>query len=337
MRLERKNLQGGHRVKSKKAYLFLSILLLFTFLLSGCIRIDQVQEKPYIAVVSKSTESKFWKSVFSGVNAAATEYGVDITFEGADNEEDYLAQNKLIEEAIANGAQAIVFSAIDYTQSVGVIEKAVDAGIYVVIIDSGIDSNKIDIEISTDNYAAGQMAAEAVLQNDAEELKIGIVNFDINSANGRQREAGFKDKVLQDERAEIIDIINVDSNISASDNDTKEMLEKYPEINVITTLNEWTTLGVGYAVDELNLSDQIQVVGFDSNVILADMLERGRIDALIVQNPFAIGYLGVENAYQLIKKIKDTKPTIYTDTKLITRENMYDEASQQILFPIDSE
>ncbi|MGB4659186.1 MAG: substrate-binding domain-containing protein [Mobilitalea sp.] len=337
MRIKQKTLPVSHKMQKKKSYLFIVLLLLLTFLMQGCIRMDQVQDKPYIAVISKSTESKFWKSVFSGVNAAATEYGVAVTFEGADNEEDYQAQNDLIEEAIANGAQAIVFSAIDYTQSVAVVEKAVDAGIYVVIIDSGIDSDKVNIEISTDNYAAGAMAAEAVLQNDAKKLKIGIVNFDINSANGRQREAGFKDKVLQDERSEIIDIINVDSNISASDNDTKEMLKKYPEINVIATLNEWTTLGVGYAVDELNLSDQIQVVGFDSNVILADMLEKGRIDALIVQNPFAIGYLGVENAYQLIKKNKDTNSVIYTDTTLITRENMYEESSQQILFPIDSE
>ena len=31
-----------------------------------------------------------------------------------------------------------------------------------------------------------------------------------------------------------------------------------------------------------------------------DMLETGEVDALIVQNPYAMGYLGVENAYRLL-------------------------------------
>ncbi|MHB8061162.1 MAG: substrate-binding domain-containing protein, partial [Ruminiclostridium sp.] len=65
-------------------------------------------------------------------------------------------------------------------------------------------------------------------------------------------------------------------------------------------------------------------------------LEKGNIDALIVQNPFAIGYLGIENAYNLIRKNKKPESVIYTDTTLITRENMFDEANQKILFPIES-
>lgn len=322
-------------MKNNRIGILLAVLLLFAMIGSGCSNGARSQTAPYVAVITKSTDSKFWKSVYGGANAAAMEYGVNLTLEGAENEEDYEAQNQLIYQAIENGAQAIVFSAIDANQSVEAIKAARDQGIYVVIIDSGINFDDIDVEITTNNYNAGVMAADAVLQNPARDLRIGIVNFDVNSANGAEREAGFKDKIKGNGRATIVDVINVESNISASDKGAKKMLSEHPDINVIATFNEWTTLGVGFAMQELGCSDQVQVIGFDSNVILADMLEKGDMDGLIIQNPFAIGYLGIEKAYDLIRRKSRPEEVIYTDTTLITRDTMFDEASQRILFPIE--
>ena len=56
------------------------------------------------------------------------------------------------------------------------------------------------------------------------------------------------------------------------------MLKKHPKINVIVTFNEWTTLGVGYAIQELGLKDNVRVVAFDSNVVSVGMLETGEVD-----------------------------------------------------------
>ena len=74
------------------------------------------------------------------------------------------------------------------------------------------------------------------------------------------------------------------------------------EINVLVKhLMNGPDLGVGYAVKEAGLADSVRVVAFDSNVVSVDMLgNRGEVDALIVQNPYAMGYLGVENAYRLL-------------------------------------
>ena len=62
------------------------------------------------------------------------------------------------------------------------------------------------------------------------------------------------------------------------------MLEDHPEINVLTTFNEWTTLGVGYAIREAGAASRIRLVAFDSNVVSVDMLETGEVDALVVQH-----------------------------------------------------
>lgn len=302
---------------------------------SGRSRTAVDMTKHNVAMIVKSTTSSYWKSVFAGANAAATEYNISVSFDGAANEEDYETQNELVRQAVEQGAEAIIFSAVDYNANAAVVDEAVKAGVKVVVIDSDVNSSMVSCRISTDNYLAGRMAGETVLGGDEERFYIGIVNFDKISANGQQREEGFRDCVTQDDRAVIVDAINVASNIPDSDNGTKKMLEEHPEINVLVTFNEWTSLGVGYAISELGLKDSTRVIAFDSNVISVGMLETGEVDALIVQNPYAMGYLGVEYAYRLINGETPESEEIDTSTFLITRENMFDEEYQRALFPFD--
>lgn len=303
-------------------------------LLSGCAEREAVvkqENKPYIAVITKSTSSNFFKSLYSGASTASIEYNVNVTLEGPDNEEDYEAQNRLLEQAIENNAKAIVLSAIDYNKSVDIVERAVDSGIYVVAVDSDINTEKISVYIGTDNYEAGREAGEALLKTPGD-LNLGLVNFDVNSRNGQERERGILDVIDENPRIHVIADINVDSNIPDTSDGTKAMLAEHPQINAIVTFNEWTTLGVGSAVSELGLGDRITVVGFDNNIISVGMLETGEMDALIVQNPYAMGYMGVEAAWNLINGRAPEK-TIRTETMTATQENMFDTASQKLIFP----
>ena len=132
-----------------------------------------------------------------------------------------------------------------------------------------------------------------------------------------------------------MDAINVLSTTEDSREGTRKMLEAHPEINVIATFNEWTSLGVGYAIQEMGLKDQTTVVAFDSNVVSVGMLEPGEVDALIVQNPYAMGYLGVETAYRLINGLSLEENQVDTATTVITRENMFEEECQKVLFTFD--
>ena len=104
---------------------------------------------------------------------------------------------------------------------------------------------------------------------------------------------------------------------------------------MIATFNEWTSLGVSYAIRDLGLAEETSVVAFDSNVVCVGMLETGEVDALIVQNPYAMGYLGVECAYNLINEIPIEDSQVDTATTAITRENMFEEDCQKVLFSFD--
>ena len=62
------------------------------------------------------------------------------------------------------------------------------------------------------------------------------------------------------------------------------------------------------------------------------MIETGEMNALIVQNPFAIGYLGVEKATALISGDNVGEGNLYTDVTTVTKDNLYDDDIQKMLF-----
>ena len=231
--------------------------------------------KVYVAIVAKSTTSAYWKTTFAGAKAASAEYNLDISIEGPDNEEDYETQNQMIYAAIENGADAIIVSAVDYNANAEAVNTAAERGVKVVVIDSDVNSNLVSCRISTDNYKAGKMVGEAVLSGDEKELLVGIINFDVHSENGQQREKGFRDSVEGNERVTIVSSVNVNSTTEDAKQATVKMLKENPKINIIVTFNEWTSLGVGYAVQDMGAAMRTRVVAFDSNVISVGMLETG--------------------------------------------------------------
>ena len=293
------------------------------------------QENYKIAVIVKSTTSSFFNSVFAGAGVAAAEYNVELTTEGAVTEEDYEAQDALIDQAVENGADAIVISAVDFHGNEEAVQRAADQGLPIVVIDSDVNSDDVICRIGTDNFAAGRMAAETVLSGTEGLLSIGIVNFDENTANGQERETGFREVVGESIRVKEVKTINVLSTIEDARQGTRELIQENPDLNVIVTFNEWTSLGVGWAVRDEGKKDDIMVVAFDSNVVSVGMLETGEVDALIVQNPYAMGYLGVENAYLALTGKKPEAGRIDTSTTLVTRETMYLPEYQKILFRYD--
>ena len=311
------------RNKIRKKILSLLLAGILAAGLCGCGQEAETQ-KTRVAMIVKSTESAFWKSVFAGAGAAATEYNINVSFDGPAAEEDYETQNEMVRRAMDDGVDVIIFSAVDYNANAEIIDQAAQRGIKIIVIDSDVNSSQVSCRIGTNNLQAGIKAAEAALATDDEELYIGIVNYDVNSANGQQRELGFRQTVEQDPRVKNITTINVLSTTEDARAGAKEMLLSDSRINVVVTFNEWTSLGVGWAIRDLNRADRIQVVAFDSNVVSVGMLETGEVDALIVQNPYAMGYLGVETAANLMNGQTGGPSVVDTATTIVTRENMYE-------------
>ena len=91
-------------------------------------------------------------------------------------------------------------------------------------------------------------------------------------------------------------------------------------------------MGAAKAVKELGLEKKIGIMGFDNSLEEVKLLEEGVLNGIVIQKPFNMGYFGVEQAAKIIKGENYIK---YLDcgSKLITKEDMYTEENQKILFP----
>ena len=309
---------------------------LLALALSGCAAAAPTGARHRVAIVAKSTRTEFWLSVFAGAQAAAAEYNVELDISGPETEEDYETQNRMVAEAVDAGAEALVFSAIDYENNAAAIDAAAAAGVRIVAIDSNVDSAAVQTYIGTDNYAAGQMAAQAALDAVDGELTVGIVNYDISSANGQERERGARDLFEESGRAQVAARINTLAEAGRAQADTEELLRAHPDINVLLAFNEPTSVGAAAAVAAQDLSDTVFLVGFDSNLATVEGLQNGSVDALIVQNPYAMGYLGVESAYRLLSgQGGSLAPTVDTATSIVDLENLFTMDSQKALFAFE--
>jgi ribose transport system substrate-binding protein len=112
-----------------------------------------------IALIPKGTAHSFWKAVHAGGLKAEKELGVKIIWQGPQNENDRAQQIQLVQNFVSRKVDAIVLAPLDDTALVNPVEIAVERNIPVVIIDSGLKSEKIASFVATDNVEGGRMAA----------------------------------------------------------------------------------------------------------------------------------------------------------------------------------
>lgn len=321
-------------MKIVKAFCALAALVLCVVtLLPGCAQ-GQTGGQRKVYLVAKSLDTEFWQAAIAGANAASAEYNMQLTVLGPDTEEDYQAQNDYIAQAVEDGADALVFSAISYEENAAAVDAAAARGVRIVVIDSDVASNSVSARIGTDNVVAGRMAAAAALDNDWPSLAVGIVNYDQGSRNGQEREAGLREALAEDPRVTAVYTINVLTSTEEAQAGGEKLLQEHSDINVLVGLNEPLAVGAAQAVESLDLGDRIRMVGFDTNVRCIDLMRSGSVHALIVQNPYAMGYMGVEAAWELLEgHTYDPGELVDTATTIVTRENMFTLESQKALFP----
>lgn len=96
--------------------------------------------------------------------------------------------------------------------------------------------------------------------------------------------------------------------------------------------NESNTRGLRLALKDANLLGKVKFIGFDATPDLVVALKAGEIQGLVVQNPFKMGYEGVETVVSVIKGTKVDK-SVDTGVAVVTSENAGQPAMQQFLSP----
>ena len=284
--------------------------------------------------LSISETMGFWDTVRAGINVATKEFGVITEIVGAEFERDIDGQINIVEEAIKKKPAAIILAATDYNKLVPVSEKVKQAGIKLITIDSGLSSDISECFIATDNIQAGIKAGTELAKLVDLGSEVAIMSHLRGTATAIDREKGVRQGLNQSGIINIGDTLFCDNSQERSYEIIKQLLKDKPHISGIACLNETSSLGAAKAIDELGLSGVVKLVGFDGTGSIEEVkyIERGVMQATVLQNPFNMGYRGVEMAVKAIQGEKIDK-IIDTGSTVINRENMYNTENEQLLFP----
>lgn len=313
-----------------KAVLAVLLILAAIFFIRGKWQPEKPVKIVFLPKVRDETND-FWMSIISGGQSAAKEFDAELIVLAPDIETDYELQEKYVEEAIKLKPDAVVISPILFEEMTDTVRKVKEAGIKLVMMDSNLDESLEDCYVATNNVEAGKQMGKKILDFINEDSKIVIMSHVKDSSTAMEREQGVREGLGRFEK-NIVEVLYSNSDYEQAYLLTKELMERRSDITLIAGTNLYSTVGVGRAVREMQLKDRVQIVGFDNDVEGIQYMEEGIIDTLIVQNPFNMGYLSVQKAVELVRGDK-VEHIIYSDTEVITLENIYDKENQKLLFP----
>lgn len=321
-------------MKERNVLPLLLIVVLIATIFTGCggseTGADNVpkdaEEKSYqFVLVTMDSIDEHWLSVQSGAQDKADELGnVKVTFRAPADKADPNEQVRMVEDAINQKADAILVAPTDQAALTPVVEKATDAGIPVIIIDSPVATEKYTSFVATDNQAAAELAADKLAELIDGKGKIAIISAQPGSGTTMIRENGFKDRVKE----KYPDIEIVTTQYSMGDktkalNYTLDILTANPDLAGFYATNEGSTVGVARGIEEKDVVGKVKVVGFDKSQDIINALNEGLIQATMVQNPYTMGSLGVELAISAIKG-EEVDKKIDTGVKVVTKDNLDD-------------
>ena len=289
------------------------------------------QEKPKVALVMKSLANEFFRTMEDGAKAhnKANAAKYTLVSNGIKDETDTAAQIRMVEQMIAQKANAIVIAPADSKALVPVLKTAIDKGILVVNIDNKLDADAqkekgIQIPFAgPDNRAGAKLVGDYLAKSLKSGDKVGIIEGVSTTFNAQQRTLGYQDAM----KASGVTVVGVQSGnweIDKGNTVASGMLREHPDLKALLAGNDNMALGAVAAVKAAGKTGQVQVVGYDNIGAVKPMLKDGRMLATADQFGAKQAVFGIEIALKALsekKKQSEMPEAIQTDVVLVTKDS----------------
>lgn len=266
--------------------------------------------------------SDYWATIAQGVKDASREVEANTIVTGPVGEVNTELQIQAIEAAIASKVDGIVTMALDPGKFTKVIDKAEAAGIPVVLVDTDAPKSRRAAYIGTDNYAAGQEAARAMIQAIGHVAEIGIITGPAEADNQRLRISGFRKVVSAYPGLRIVDTRVGNSELLVVRERLQAMLSAHPGISALFGADGYGALIGAAVVRQLDRAGKIAIVGFDASDDVIEDIRSGVISAVIVQDNYRMGYQAIKVLASIKSGAKPYPNVIKTRTRVLNRQNI---------------
>lgn len=284
-------------------------LVLCILMLAGCgggsqeaqQETPQDEGKPYkVTLILKNLVNPMWLAVKEGAEAAAAEYGVELTVLAplkADSNEEQIRQ---VEDAITKQADAIVLIPSDSQGIIPAVEKANQAGIPVINVNTKVGGGQTETFIAVENYDAASKVAKAVAEKLGGKGKVIILEGIAGAQSAIDLKQGAVDTFGTYEGIEIVASQTANWNRAEAMQVTQNLLQAHPDVDAIFASNDEMAMGAVEAVDQAGLTGKIIIAGLDANRDALEAIKEGKMTITCDKMGFDQGYVGVETAVKVL-------------------------------------
>jgi len=299
--------------------------LLAGFAVAASVAGVSAQDKPLIGLIVKTESNPFFAKMREGASATAAELGVELQNFAGKYDGDNETQVAAVESLISAGAKAIMITPNDSAAIMPTIQKAKDAGILIIALDTPLEPVELaDGTFATDNFRAGELIgqwAAKTLGDGAADAKIAFIdalNFhppvDVGRAQGFMQGFGMDIKnpaqLGDEDDPRIVGHQYGQGAEEGGRTGMENLLQREPDINVVYTVNEPTAAGAYQALRSFNKADgSVIVTSIDGGCEGVKDVQAGVIGATSMQFPLKMASFGVEAAVEFVKSGKKPENT----------------------------
>ncbi|MCM3654129.1 ABC transporter substrate-binding protein [Metabacillus litoralis] len=277
-------------------------------------------KKLTIGLTVGTLANPFFVAMSKGVEEAGKELGADVFVESA--EYDLAKQTSQIENFITKKVDVILLNAVDTKGIAAAVQQAKDAGIPVIAVDTNAEGG-VDATVTSDNYQAGKLAGEYVIEQLGGKGNIAIIDGPPVSAV-TDRIQGFED-AIKDSKIKILAKQNGEGNREKALTVMESILQANPSgsIDAVFAINDPEAIGVEIAQEQADRKDEFFIVGVDGAPEVTEaMAKKGStIKATSAQSPSEMMKKAVEIGMK-VKNGEDVDDLIKVPVKLVTQDKL---------------
>jgi ribose transport system substrate-binding protein len=282
--------------------------------------------------IPKATNSTFWLALLKGAQDAGKKLGYKVLYQGVAEQTDIAGQVNVVNDMVSRKVSGILIAATDAKALAPAVENAIKKGVPVITVDSGVDSDAPYAYIATDNLGAARVAADTLAALINLKGVVGDIGITAGSVTGRQREDGFVSRMK--EKYPGIRVVAVQ--YAACDpakalNIATDMLTGNPTLNAFYGACDGAGTGAAQLIKQRQLKGKIKTVAFDVSPEEFQLFLDGYVDAMIVQDPYTMGYTGMEDLDKVVKGGHIDKKIVQIPAVVVSKANLKESKVQTLL------
>lgn len=218
------------------------------------------------------------------------------------------------------GISVLILTPVDSDGLTDILKRARQMGVRIIVVDSNVrDEQLVDCTIVSDNYKAGCLLGDYLLQN-KESTKVVIMTHDA-ATSGRERVQGFLDTIEGHEGIEVVEKVPCEGQLEIAMPQMEKLIEQGKEFDSVFCLNDPSSLGAAAALESKGLLDKVDLYGIDASPDAKQLIYEGKMDASVAQFPSRIGEEAASAIYDLLDG-KKVEAYISVPVELVTKENV---------------